>query len=102
MAENFILQSLITQFDAPPRYWSSDGKAEVDFIVQRGEDIFPIEVKSGQAVSGKSLFVYNILYNPKLRIRYSMNNLKLDDNLLNIPMFLTDWSDKLIGLASSI
>ena len=102
MAENFILQSLITQFDVSPRYWSSDGKAEVDFIVQRGGDIFPVEVKSGQAVSGKSLFVYNTLYNPKLRIRYSMNNLKLDDNLLNIPVFLTDWSDKLIGLASSL
>ena len=98
IAENYVLQSLVAQFDVTPRYWTSEGKAEVDFIIQSSHDIIPIEVKSGQAVGGKSLFVYNNLYNPKLRIRYSMNNLKQDGNLLNIPIFLADWTDKLILL----
>ncbi len=100
MAENFVLQSLVTQFDVTPRYWTSEGKAEVDFIVQNNDQILPVEVKSAQNTSGKSLFVYNSLYHPKLRIRYSKNNLKLDDNLLNIPIFLVDWSRKLIEMAN--
>ncbi len=98
MAENFVLQSLVTQFDVAPRYWTSEGKAEVDFIIQNNNQILPIEVKSAQNVAGKSLFVYNSLYHPKLRIRYSKNNLKLDDNLLNIPIFLVDWSLKFMEM----
>ncbi|MDR1918260.1 MAG: ATP-binding protein [Tannerellaceae bacterium] len=101
MAENFVLQSLITQFETSPRYWTSEGKAEVDFIIQSREDIFPIEVKSGQHTGGKSLIVYNNLYHPQWRIRYSVNNLRLDDNLLNIPIFLVDWTKKLIEILHS-
>ena len=99
MAENYVLQSLVARFEVIPRYWISDGKAEVDFIIQSNNDIIPVEVKSGQATSGKSLSVYNNLYTPKLRIRYSVNNLKQDGNLLNIPIFLADWTGKIIGLS---
>jgi hypothetical protein len=98
IAENYVLQSLVTQFEVTPRYWSSDGKAEVDFIIQSNSDIIPVEVKSGNSISGKSLLIYNNLYTPKLRIRYSINNLKQDDNLLNIPIFLADWTSKFIEL----
>ena len=100
MAENYVLQSLVTQFEVIPRYWTSDGKAEVDFIIQSNNDIIPVEVKSGHTTSGKSLSVYNNLYIPKLRIRYSVNNLKQDGNLLNIPIFLADWTEKFIGSAN--
>jgi predicted AAA+ superfamily ATPase len=79
-----------------PRYWMSEGKAEVDFMIQYKTEILPVEVKSAQRISGKSLSVYNSLYNPRLRIRYSANNLKLDDNLLNIPIFFADWTKRLI------
>ncbi|MDR0970456.1 MAG: AAA family ATPase [Lentimicrobiaceae bacterium] len=96
MNENFVLQALIPQFEVTPRYWTSNGKAEVDFIIQNGLDIIPIEVKSEHSVASKSLSVYNELYNPKLRIRYSMNNLKKDGNLLNIPLFLADYTKSLI------
>ncbi len=96
MAENFVLQSLVTQFELTPRYWTSVGKAEVDFLIQYKTEIIPIEVKSAQNVAGKSLSVYNELYSPKLRIRYSLNNLKMDGNLLNIPIFLADWTKKWI------
>ncbi|GHU87786.1 ATPase [Bacteroidia bacterium] len=96
MAENFVLQSLVTQFEVTPRYWVSEGKAEVDFIIQNNDRILPIEVKSAQNTNGKSLFIYNSLYHPKLRIRYSKNNIKRDDNLLNIPIFLVDWSGKFL------
>jgi predicted AAA+ superfamily ATPase len=94
LAENFVLQSLATQFEVTPRYWTSEGKAEVDFLIQHNTDILPIEVKSAHTVSGKSLSVYNALYSPKFRIRYSLNNLKMDGNLINVPIFLVDWTKK--------
>jgi len=96
MTENYVLQSLTPQFDAPLRYWTSEGKAEVDFLLQNSLDIIPIEVKSAHSVAGKSLAVYNDLYSPNLRIRFSFNNLRKDGNLLNIPVFLADWTKKFI------
>jgi len=98
MTENYILQSLSAQFDVPLRYWTSEGKAEVDFLLQNSLDIIPIEVKSAHSIAGKSLAVYDNLYSPKLRIRFSFNNLKKDGNLLNIPVFLADWTKKWIEL----
>ena len=95
-AENAVLQSLVTQFDVKPRYWTSDGKAEVDFLIQHNTEIIPVEVKAAQNVSGKSLHLYNEKYSPKLRIRFSLKNLKKDDNILNIPLFLVDWTKKII------
>jgi predicted AAA+ superfamily ATPase len=96
MTENAVLQSLVTQFEVTPRYWTSEGKAEVDFLIQHQTEIIPIEVKSAHSISGKSLSVFNEKYAPKLRIRYSFNNLKKDGNLLNIPVFLADWTKKII------
>ena len=99
LSENYILQSLAAQHEALPRYWSSGSTAEVDFTLQRGNDILPIEVKSDQNVRGKSLALYNQKYAPRIRVRFSLKNLKKDDNLINIPMFLADHLEKLIELA---
>ena len=96
MTENYVLQSLVAQFEVTPRYWTSEGQAEVDFILQNGLEIIPIEVKSATSITGKSLHVYNEKFSPKLRIRYSFQNLKKDGNLLNIPVFLADWTRKII------
>jgi predicted AAA+ superfamily ATPase len=98
MTENAVLQSLVAQFEVLPRYWVSQRNAEVDFMLQNGTAIIPIEVKSAHSVAGKSLSLYNELYAPDLRISFSYNNLKKDGNLLNIPVFLTDWTKKLIDL----
>jgi predicted AAA+ superfamily ATPase len=96
MTENYVLQSLVTQFEVTPRYWTSEGKAEVDFLLQDNMRIIPVEVKSAHSVASKSLHVYNETFRPDLRIRYSFNNLKKDGNLLNIPVFLADWTKKFI------
>ena len=96
LAENYILQSLKTQFEVPLRYWTSDRSAEVDFILQDKDDILPIEVKSGTNVRGRSLQLYNTLFQPKYRIRYSGLNLSKDDNLINIPLFMSDYTSKIL------
>lgn len=100
LSENYVLQSLVQQFEGLPRYWTSDGKAEMDFLLQVGNEVIPVEVKSDQNVIGKSMTLFNNKFQPRLRIRYSLRNLKLDDGLLNIPLFLSDQTQKLIRLVN--
>lgn len=97
LAENYILQSLVCQLEILPRYWTSVGKAEVDFVIQLDVDIIPIEVKSDTRLGGKSLSVYDMNYQPSYKLRYSLNNLKMDGNLINIPLYLADWTTKLVS-----
>lgn len=100
LTENYVLQSLAGQFEAEPRYWTqSNPPYEVDFLIQRENDIIPIEVKAESNVTGKSLKKFKELFpdEVKLRIRFSLNNLKLDGDILNIPLFLADHTDRLIG-----
>ncbi|MDD4698620.1 MAG: DUF4143 domain-containing protein [Fermentimonas sp.] len=99
LAENAVLQSLVTQNDAKPYYWSSENRAEVDFVLQIQTDIIPVEIKSDVRISGKSLSVYNTKFNPPYRIRLSMNNLKENGRLISCPIPLTDWLYKIVGLA---
>lgn len=105
LTENFVLQSLMTQFEVMPRYWSQNNPPhEVDFMIQRENDIFPIEVKAENNVRSKSLKKYKQLFSDqtKLRVRFSLDNLTLDDDLLNIPLFMVDHTDRLIGLALKV
>ena len=61
----------------------------------------PVEVKSESNVKSRSLNKYKEKYGDKvkLRVRFSLNNLRLDDDLLNIPLFMADYADKIIGVA---
>lgn len=102
LSENYVLQSLMNQFEAVPRYWTVDNpRYEVDFILQRENDIIPIEVKAEDNIESKSLKKYKEKYGDKikLRVRFSLNNLRLDNDVLNIPLFMADYADKLIGMA---
>lgn len=102
LTENYVLQALLNQFEVMPRYWSQTNPPyEVDFLIQRENDVFPIEVKSEANINSRSLKKFKELFpnQTKLRIRFSLNNLKLDDDMLNIPLFMADYTDKLIELA---
>ena len=102
LTENYVLQTLIAQFEVQPRYWSqSNPPYEVDFLIQRENDIFPIEVKSEANTASKSLRKFKELFpeEVKLRVRFSLDNLKLDGDVLNIPLFMADHTDRLIGVA---
>lgn len=101
LTENYILQSLIPQFEVTPRYWS-DNVYEVDFIIQNENDVIPVEVKAEKNTKGRSLFKFKEKYSDdvKLRVRFSFDNLTLDDDLLNIPLFMADYSKKLIDIVT--
>lgn len=105
LSENFVLQSLRNQFEATPRYWTMDNpRYEVDFLIQRENDIIPIEVKAEDNIESRSLKKFKEKYGDrvKIRVRFSLSNLKLDDDVLNIPLFMADYADDLIGMALKI
>ena len=64
-------------------------------------DIFPVEVKAELNIKSRSLKKYIVLFGDKikLRIRFLMDNLKLGEDVLNIPLFMADQIDRLIGMA---
>ena len=102
LSENYVLQSLLNHFEVTPRYWAIDNpRYEIDFLIQRENDIIPIEVKAEDNIESKSLKKFKEKYGDKvkLRVRFSLSNLKLDDDVLNIPLFMADYDDELIGIA---
>ena len=101
LTENYILEALKPQFPAEPRYWTDPPYSEVDFLIQRDNDIFPIEVKADTNIKSRGLQKYKEKYGAavKLRVRFSLQNLCLDDDVLNIPLFMADQADRLIGMA---
>ena len=97
MAENAVLQSLMTVLKySPPCYWSSGNTAELEFVIQSDTQIIPVEVKAENAISGRSLSVYNEKYSPEVRIRFSMLNMQMNGGLLSCPLPLSDWVEKWI------
>lgn len=84
VAEQFVLQQLAKY---TLYYWTSGETSEVDFIMQHGTYIVPIEVKSGTNVKAKSLKIFRETYSPKTSIRFSLKNNRLDHDLLNISLF---------------
>lgn len=70
------------------------GTAEVEFVIQWGNEIIPVEVKAEENISGSSLSVYTKKYLPRYRMRFSMLNLQYNEGLLSSPAPLAGWIDK--------
>ena len=81
VAEQFVLQQLAKY---TLYFWTGGEDSEVDFILQYGSEIIPIEVKSGTNVKAKSLKIYRETYSPRISVRFSLKNSKLDAGLQNI------------------
>ena len=99
LTENFVLQTLLRHLDTKPYYWS-DTAHEVDFVIQKENDILPIEVKAGTNVHAASIKKYLNDFSEitPLAIRFSLKNLSFDGNILNVPLYLADDLDKLIEI----
>jgi predicted AAA+ superfamily ATPase len=88
LTEQYVLQQLKTIKNLETYYWSSDrGLAEIDFLLDCGEDIIPIEVKAEVNLQAKSLKTYRDKFQPKLSIRTSMADYKKEDWLINLPLY---------------
>lgn len=102
LTENFIFQSLVRKMEVVPRYWSNT-TYEVDFVIQKENNIIPVEVKAGTNVRSTSIKKYQEEYREStpLVIRFSLKNLSLDGYVLNVPLFMVDELDRLIDIAMS-
>lgn len=95
LAENYVCNSLV-QCGLKPYYWESNGKAEVDFVVQDKEgNIIPIEVKSSIHTRSKSLNVFKSLYKIPYSIRISTKNFGFENDIKCIPLYSVFCLDKL-------
>ena len=74
LTENYVMQQIAAR-GIQPRYWTSDGRAEVGLVVEDGSGkAVPIEVKSTENVRSKSLKVYRERYEPERAVRISARN----------------------------
>lgn len=87
LSENYVLQQLRGQFEVEPRYYS-DKNSEIDFVLQYGTEIIPIEVKGGEDKSAPSFKRYVVNHRPQYAIRFSKRGYRKDGNITNLPLYL--------------
>lgn len=88
LTENYVAQELIATKQMTPYYWTSEGIAEVDFLIETDHAIYPLEVKAGASQKKKSLLVFHQKYAPSMLIRATTMNLKHDGEIYNYPLYL--------------
>ena len=87
LTENYVLQQLRGQFEIGPRYYS-DKNSEIDFVLQYGTEIIPVEAKGGEDKSAPSFKKYVSDCRPKFAIRYSKRGYRKDGLITNLPLYL--------------
>ena len=91
LTEQYVLQQLITHRDLKIYYYTNEsGGCEVDFLVDTGEEVVPVEVKAEINLRAKSLRVYSEKFSPKIAIRTSMADYKEESWLVNLPLYAID------------
>lgn len=91
LTEQYVCQQLKTMNDLGIYYYTNDrGSCEVDFVVDTGEQVVPIEVKAEVNLKAKSLKTYRERFNPEISIRTSMADYKEEDWLVNLPLYAVD------------
>ena len=75
--ENFVLRELVSNFpEWKLNYWRTTGKAEVDFVLTKGKEIIPIEVKNKEESIGKSFYSFLDTYNPERALIVTLDTFK--------------------------
>ena len=91
LTEQYVCQQLKTIEDLEICYYTNDrGSCEVDFVVDTGERIVPVEVKAEVNLRAKSLKTYYEKFSPEVSVRTSMADYKKEGWLLNLPLYAID------------
>ncbi len=86
LTENYVANELkINGYEL--YYWESEGKAELDFVIQKETEIIPIEVKTSTHIKSRSLDMYIKTYNPKYAIRILEKNFGFENNIRSVPLY---------------
>ncbi|MCL1878492.1 MAG: AAA family ATPase [Defluviitaleaceae bacterium] len=95
LAENFVLQQLHGQLDIAPRFYANN-RGEIDFLIQNGMKIIPIEVKAGDGKSAASFKSYIKQKQPQTALRFSKRGYVTDGAITNLPLYLAAMTRQLI------
>lgn len=95
LTENYILQQLRGQFDVEPRYYA-DKNSEIDFVLQYGTEIIPVEAKGGGDKSAPSFKRYVTQKQPKYALRFSRRGYRKDGGITNLPLYLAGKTKELL------
>ena len=88
LTEQYVCQQLKTIEDLGIYYYTNDrGSCEVDFVVDTGEQIIPVEVKAEVNLRAKSLKTYREKFSPEIAVRTSMADYKKEEGLVNLPLY---------------
>jgi predicted AAA+ superfamily ATPase len=87
LIENYVANILLSN-GLNCNYWESEGKAEVDFVIQtKAGECIPVEVKSSENVRSKSLQQFIIKYHPAYSIRISTKNFGFENGIKSVPLY---------------
>lgn len=88
LTEQYICQQLQTLDDLGIYYYTNDrSSCKVDFIVDTGNHIIPLEVKAETNLKSKSLKAYRDKFSPEIAVRTSMADYKKENGLINLPLY---------------
>jgi len=92
LTEQYVLQQLKTLKNIETYYWTNDrGNAEVDFLIDNGRAVIPLEVKAEVNLQAKSLKTYRDKFGPEISFRTSMADYKKEDWLINLPLYAIEF-----------
>lgn len=95
LTENYVLQQLRSQFEVEPRYYA-DKNSELDFLIQHGTEIIPVEAKGGEDKSAPSFKHYIAVKHPEHAIRFSKLGYVKNGEITNIPLYLAGKTKELL------
>lgn len=101
LTENYVLQQLRGQFEVMPRYFSNRN-GEIDFVLQCGMEIIPVETKGGEDKSAPTFKKYVADNHPQYAVRFSKMGYRKDGNITNIPLYLVGKTKELLGIEGDL
>lgn len=96
LTENYVLQQIKAIYDTEPKYYAPTSTNEIDFVVQDGMNIIPIEVKAGESVTSASFKNYIKEYKPEKAVRLSKLGYEINDSFVNLPLYLANKMHELV------
>ncbi len=97
LTEQYVFQELLPIDRSTIGYWSGErSQAEVDFVLQLGNSVYPLEVKASENLQAKSLRVYNERFKPVRCLRTSLSPWREESWMTNVPLFLVSEIARLI------
>jgi len=88
LTENYVLEQLMPVLDTAPNFYAFAQEREIDFILQHGESVIPLEVKSGYTKKAVSFKSYIDKHKPETAVRFGANEYLKNGSIINIPLYL--------------